>query len=284
MKIKIHIGEFLMIIPLPNWNLTDSQRRLLVCGVISLLINAVFIIILKYASAVEPLMLMVSPNPKIAVMNLKEDEEIRKAREIAENPLANRIRPKDAKILSEEDSKSDITEAPKDMTLLSGDTRNEGGASAREEKETLTEDAFENNQPIYPFLKNQGARKSLLEDITGKSEGKQGWSGMSYQLSTYAWEHAAYFNKWKRKMTDQWYRITSRIIFNPQAKLGDMQIYVKMNRAGQLLDSRIVDYNCDKTFVTPAYASILNSFPLDPLPANFPDNLLEITWTITITN
>jgi hypothetical protein len=284
MKIKISIGEFLLVIPLPNMDLSDHQRKLLIGCVISLFVNAVFIIFLKYLSAVDPLIKLITPNEKIAVMNLQEDEEVKKAREISENPRANRIRPNDSRILSDVDSKSDLHEVPKDMSDQPSNENKTGESENKTEKGTLTEDPFENNQPVYPFLKNQNIKNSFLEDITGRSEGKRGWSGMSYELNTYAWEHAAYFLKWKSKMTDQWYRITSRFIFNPYAPLGSMRIYVKMNRRGQLLDSRIVDYNCDKSYVTPAYASVLNSFPLDPLPANFPEDRLEITWTITITN
>ncbi|HNB58000.1 MAG TPA: hypothetical protein PKV06_13590, partial [bacterium] len=89
---------------------------------------------------------------------------------------------------------------------------------------------------------------------------------------------------WKNKMTSNWYRITSKIFFSQFARVGEILIYVKMNRQGQLVDSKVVDYNCDKSFVAPAYASVVNSFPLDPLPNDFPEDMLETTWTISITN
>jgi hypothetical protein len=285
-RIKIRFGGFLLIVPIPQ--LSDQQRKTLIGLLLSVLVNLLFTVpvtvFLKPEKTSKPL----TEDEKMVLLNLKEDDEIKQAKELIDNPRANEIKPKDAKILSERNSKSDLKEVPGGMknsqsvAVIKDETKSDKKENSKEEK--TQEDEFQNNQRLYPFLKNQPSR-SLKEQLTGQPEGEDQKSlGETYELNTYAWEFAPYMLKWKNKMTTKWYQITAKIFFNPFAKLGSMRIHVKMNRNGQLLDSKILDYNCDYAFVAPAYASVVNSFPLDPLPDNFPNDMLETTWTITITN
>jgi hypothetical protein len=289
-RIRIRFGGFLLIIPVPQ--LTDYQKKTVIALLISFFINLLFTIpvtlFLKPAKEPKPL----SEDEKMVLLNLRDDEEIKKAKELIDNPKANDIKPKDSKILSERNSKTDLKEIPEGMknskmvAVIKDEPKSENKEKTKEnpKDEKTQEDEFKNNQNIFPFLKSQ-TNRSLREAITGQPEGEEQKSlGQTYELNTYAWEFAPYMLKWKNKMTAKWYQITAKIIFNPFAKLGSMRIYVKMNKQGRLLDSRIIDYNCDYSFVAPAYASVVNSFPLDPLPDGFPNELLETTWTITITN
>lgn len=281
-KIRLQIGEFLLVIPLPS--LTEQQKKTLLAAGLSVIFNLAVIAFLRWAGAVHPEYVMAIDPQKMVIMKLQEEEEIKKARELFENPLANRRRPEHATILSDRDSRSDITTLPKDITIVPGSAGVSGGAeiAGKTAEEAREEESFSNLAPVVPFMERQ--KKSVLESITGKSEVPRGWGGQVYELNTYQWDFAPYMLKWKNKMTEHWYKITSRINFNPFAPLGSMRIYVKVDRSGRLLDSRILDYNCDRSFVAPAYASVLNSFPLDPLPSSFPDDFLETTWTITIVN
>ncbi len=281
MKIRVSIGEFLLVIPLPD--LTPPQRKMLLAVILSLIINGFLIALIKIIGVVHPdYKAFLDPN-KMVVMNLNEEEEIKKAKELFENPRANRIKPNRANILSDVNSKSNIETVPKDMTLNPGEDGNKTHNIEKDETEkTDNENEFRNNENVIPFINKQ--RQSVLESITNSGEGQRGWSGQTYELNTYQWDFAPYMLKWKDRMTGHWYKITSRINFNPFAPLGSMKIYVKLDRKGRLIDSRILEYNCDRSFVSPAYASVLNSFPLDPLPGSFPDDVLETTWTITITN
>ncbi len=281
MKIRISIGEFLLVIPMPE--LTGPQKKMLLAIGLSFLLNFLMIGLIRFIGAVHPEYRTGQDANKMVVMKLNEEEEIKKAKELFENPRANRIRPNRAAILSDEDSTSEVTAVPRDMTVLRGEeNKTAGGSTADETDKTEKEDAFTNNANVIPFLAKQ--KTSVLESITGAGEGQRGWGGQTYELNTYQWDFAPYMLKWKNRMTDHWYKITSRINFNPFAPLGSMRIYVKVDRSGRLLDSKIIDYNCDRSFVSPAYASVLNSFPLDPLPGSFQDPFLETTWTITIIN
>ena len=291
MKIRIRAGDSLLII-IRTPKLTFSQKLLLWGVLFSVILNLLMIFSLKfiikdYVPPIKPL----SNDEKMVILNLLEDKEIEKAKELLENPKANEIKPDDAKILSDRDSKTDILDIPdhlknsKNVAMAENKESSKADDKGEDEKtETTDEDRFQNNQsvqPVYPFLKKSEG-KSVKEQITGQSEAPT--QGFLYELSSYKWEFAPYMLKWKNKMVNKWYEITSKIFFSPFAKLGSMRIYVKMNRQGQLLDSKVVDYDCDKSFVSPAYASVVNSFPLDPLPPSFPEDMLETTWTITITN
>lgn len=291
MKIRIRAGDFLLIIiRLPQ--LTGTQKLLSWGILLSVIINLLMIFSLKWVikeevAPIKPL----SNDEKMVILNLMEDKEIEKARELLENPKANEIKPDDAKILSDRDSKNELKDIPdylknsKNVAVVENKEstkKNEKGEDTKTEE--TDEDRFQNNQvvqPVFPFLKKSDG-KSVKEQITGEAESPN--QGFLYELSSYKWEFAPYMLKWKNKMVNKWYNITSKIFFSPFAKLGSMRIYVKMNRQGQLLESHVVDFDCDKSFVSPAYASVVNSFPLDPLPPAFPEDMLETTWTITITN
>ncbi|MBL7994490.1 hypothetical protein JNM05_03885 [bacterium] len=291
MKIRIRAGDSLLII-IRTPQLSSSQKLLLLGILFSVIINLFMIFSLKFiikdeVAPIKPL----SNDEKMVILNLMEDKEIEKARELLENPKANEIKPDDAKILSDRDSKNDLMDIPDHLKNSKSVAVVENKESAAKDDigedtktEKTDEDRFQNNQvvqPVFPFLKKSDG-KSVREQITGEAEVPS--QGFLYELSSYKWEFAPYMLKWKNKMVNKWYDITSKIFFSPFAKLGSMRIYVKMNRQGQLLESHVVDYDCDKSFVTPAYASVVNSFPLDPLPPAFPEDMLETTWTITITN
>ncbi|MBX7150600.1 hypothetical protein K1X84_03090 [bacterium] len=277
-----------MIVPMPQFN--DEQLKLLFGVVLSLLLNTLLIIFLKFLTPASVIHNTFSDPQKIITLNLQEDKALQKAKELLANPLANRQKPGDAKILSDVDSKG-LKEIPDEMknsqtiTMAPSGNTKEGIDKSKEDINTK-EDDFDNTKNVRPFLK-AGDKPSIMDYITGnKSSNKEKNTGVGqlYELSTYRWDFAPYMLKWKDKMTGKWYEITSRINFYQFANLGTILVYVKMDRNGKLLDSKVLEYNCDKSFVAPAYASIINSFPLDPLPETFPDEFLETTWTITITN
>lgn len=285
MRIRIRLGGFLLLWYLPA--LTKSQKVTVLAGVISILINFIFIGGVTFlAPPGEPKKL--SESERAILMKLMDEPDIQKAKELLDNPKANQKTPDKAKVLSDQNSDTRIKDVPDALknsrnVEVVGKPDEKGDAKVVENQKT-EEDVFKNNMTVVPFLKRSDG-KSVLEKLTGQpDETQQGLQGQTYELSTYRWEFAPFMLKWKNKMTNNWYTITSKINFNPFSPVGSMEIYIRMNRFGQLLDSKIVSYNCDKSFVSPAYASVVNSFPLDRLPDNFPDEYLETTWTITITN
>jgi len=284
MKIKFRIGGILIFFYIPP--LDDVQKKLLIGIGVAIVVNLLLISGLGFFLKAEPV--RTPMEEKFITLNLEDQEVLQRAKELFENPLANQQKPKDAKILSDRDSKSATKEVPTDMknsqnVAVVGDPNEKVTDDSKTEKSQ--EDEFENGKTVVPFVKANSEKKSFFEALTGQAASSAGRDlGPMYELNTYKWEFAPYMLKWKNKMTTKWYEITSKINFSPYANLGQIMVYVKMDRQGKLLDSKIVSYTCDKSFVAPAYASVINSFPLDPLPSTFPEQMLETTWTISIIN
>ncbi len=256
----------------------DSRHQVVSLSVTLGLATLGLVLLAIFASMPQEQLL--APLQELAMVQLQEDPVIEKARQIMANPLANRQVPDKADVLSMENSNSRSTVNPDELIDPVLPNPRETNVSEGVEKEKGESVVL--NENSQPFLRTR--ENSVLEHITGNRSTASTEIGPLYELSTYRWEHAAYMLKWKQKMTGKWYEITSRLFFQQQAKIGEIIVWVKMNREGRLLDSRVVDYNCDRSFVAPAYASVTNSFPLEPLPDTFPDDFLETTWTIRIVN
>lgn len=284
MRLRLRLGGLLIVLTIPSFN--DQQRRLLIAVVLAVCVNAGMVGLMMVFLRNEVITKAILRSEKMVALNLEQDEDIRKAIELLENPKANLKKPDRATILSTEHSASEIKTVPDDLknsrrvTVL-GEDLSSGAAKPPASESEVEEGEFTGRENVVPFLK----QPSVMERITGQS-GSSGSTDLEpqYELNTYGWSFAPYMLKWKNKMTGKWYQITSRLNFNPYAHTGKLLVWVKMNRQGQLMDSKVLEYDCDKFFVAPAYASVVNSFPLDPLPDHFPEDVLETTWTITITN
>lgn len=288
MKIRIRIGGFLLLWYIPR--LTTQQIFLMIGVVLSVLINlaAIFFIEIVVNPTKPPQ--LISDSEKAVLLKLLEEPDMSKVRDLLEQPKANDKVAQKPDALSDRNSTTNVKPPDEIKNFGSVDvTQNQEPRPKTENTtppdESTDEDRFQNNMNVQPFLKRNTNQKSVYERLTGQEDpSQQGFAGQNYELNTYKWEFAPYMLAWKNKMTSNWYRITSKIFFSQFARVGEILIYVKMNRQGQLVDSKVVDYNCDKSFVAPAYASVVNSFPLDPLPNDFPEDMLETTWTISITN
>lgn len=267
-----------------TWIAHEIRHQVVSLGVTLALTIAALVLLTLFAALPQEELL--APLQELAMVQLQEDPVIENAKRIMANPLANRMIPDKADVLSDEHSKTLENVNPDEL----GDPVVPGVNENRPfDNRTLESAENEKNEHLLPYENSQPflrtrPNKSVLEHITGNRATSTTDVGHLYELSTYRWEHAGYMLKWKNKMTGKWYEITSRIFFNQNAQLGEIIIWVKVARDGRLIDSRVVDFNCDRSFVAPAYASVTNSFPLDPLPEAFPDEFLETTWTIRIVN
>lgn len=217
---------------------------------------------------------ILKPLRELTMVQLQEDPLVEKARKIMDNPLANQFVPQKADILSDQNSTALQKDIPADDLRMGGDQ-----SLTRTAEDESRKDAEEFSGP---FRKSRLNENTMMQHLTGEQAATSTEVGHLYELNTYKWEFAPYMLRWKDKMTGKWYEITSRVFFQKTARLGEIIISARVGRDGRLLDSKIVDFNCDRSFVAPAYASVVNSFPLDPLPSNFPDEFLETTWTIRI--
>lgn len=96
-------------------------------------------------------------------------------------------------------------------------------------------------------------------------------------LNTYAWDYAWYILEMKRKL---------RSNTNPPAAFtllgiisGEAVVRFKVLPDGTAIDITMVDYNGDRSLAETSFDAVRFSSPFRPLPADFPEEYLELTWT-----
>ena len=96
-------------------------------------------------------------------------------------------------------------------------------------------------------------------------------------LNTYAWDYAWYILEMKRKL---------RSNTNPPAAFtllgiisGEAVIRFKVLPDGTAIDITVVDYSGDRSLMETSFDAVRFSSPFRPLPADFPEEYLELTWT-----
>ena len=101
--------------------------------------------------------------------------------------------------------------------------------------------------------------------------------GLSF--NTYEWNYAPYMLAMKRKV--------ERNIFPPPAFThmglidGETIIRFKVYPNGEMKDLEVLQYRGHKSLMETSVQAIKNSNPFNPLPADFPENYLEVTGHFT---
>ncbi len=96
-------------------------------------------------------------------------------------------------------------------------------------------------------------------------------------LSTYEWDYAPYLLYMKRRIRDHLYPPTA--FMQMGAISGDVTLRFILRRDGTVRDLKLIDNRGHNSFIDPSLNSIKASDPFKPLPDNFPDPHLELTWT-----
>lgn len=100
-------------------------------------------------------------------------------------------------------------------------------------------------------------------------------------LSTYQWNYAPYLLYMKRRIREHLYPPTAFVQMG--AISGDVTISFVLRRDGAVRDLKFVGNRGHNSFIDPSLNSIKASAPFKPLPDNFPDPYLELTWTFVYT-
>ncbi len=101
--------------------------------------------------------------------------------------------------------------------------------------------------------------------------------GLSF--NTYAWDFAPYMLHMKKKV--------ERNVFPPPAFThmglisGDTTVRFKVMPNGEVKDLKVLKYTGHKALMETSVHAIENSNSFNPLPANFPENYLEVTATFS---
>lgn len=279
-----------------------KERKVVYLSIfLSLLLHFLFLIIFKYEyllgstpekpQSPEPLELVFEqPKPE------PEQKMPQKFYELVENPNATGAKPKASDMLSTESSLSQAPVIqPGQIRAVPGADLPENNRQQAEQKKTETEpevsEAVKNAllayRPSRSFSKSALTGKSETE-VPEKQKKKQNRGETSnrpsgfdadlvgdFALSTYAWSWAPYWLEFKRRLNRVWYAPPA------YSELGLIYGYTilrfRVSRQGELQDLQVLQHVGHKSLMESSVSAIESTFPLKPLPQDFPDPFLEVT-------
>jgi outer membrane biosynthesis protein TonB len=141
---------------------------------------------------------------------------------------------------------------------------------------------YASGDPVAPTFSRQALlgknarRQQWVQDmpIYNNDESSAGETG-GLSFNTYAWDFAPYMLKMKRKIQQN--------IFPPPAFThmgmigGETLIRFKVMPNGVVKDVQVLKYTGHESLMETSVKAIENSSAFDPLPADFPENYLEVT-------
>jgi len=96
-------------------------------------------------------------------------------------------------------------------------------------------------------------------------------------LNTYNWDFAWYILEMKKKLRSN---VHPPGAFSPLGLIdGQTLLSFKVMPDGRVMDLKVIDYKGDKTLMETSVDAVDGSSPFLPLPENFPEEYLELTWT-----
>ncbi|NLP09879.1 TonB C-terminal domain-containing protein [bacterium] len=95
-------------------------------------------------------------------------------------------------------------------------------------------------------------------------------------LSTYAWEWAPYIEYMRRRLRAHIYPPPAFYVMG--AISGEVRLHFKLLRNGTVEGLEMLGYQGHVSFVQTSINAVRASNPFKPLPADFPDEALEMTW------
>ncbi|MCU0639465.1 MAG: TonB C-terminal domain-containing protein [Candidatus Krumholzibacteria bacterium] len=96
-------------------------------------------------------------------------------------------------------------------------------------------------------------------------------------LNTYNWDFAWYILEMKKKLRSN---VHPPGAFSPLGLIdGQTLLSFKVMPDGRVIDLKVIDYKGDRTLMETSVDAVEGSSPFLPLPENFPEEYLELTWT-----
>jgi TonB family protein len=96
-------------------------------------------------------------------------------------------------------------------------------------------------------------------------------------LSTYAWDFAPYIFYMKKRLKAHIYPPAA--FYQMGVINGEIVVRFKLHPDGTTSDLMLVEYKGHKALTETSLNAVKASSPFKPLPENFPENYLELTWT-----
>ncbi len=225
-------------------------------------------------------------------------------RQVVENINENGEKPDKSDLLSDNDSRarSDILmEQRGDQPYSEGNTdlMNMSKPEAMAEHQNDITENFRESEEFYreALLEDDGAgavsktnrQKYVAPRITPERNNRPGTNNMLNQrdlssdllgdisLSTYAWEWTPYMNAFKRKLYENWRVPSGYYLFGIKGKT---IIEFTIDRSGNLVRSQVLSHEGHESLRVSSELVIKKCFPLQPLPVSFPDDSLNVQFTL----
>jgi hypothetical protein len=99
----------------------------------------------------------------------------------------------------------------------------------------------------------------------------------SITLNTYEWDYASYILHMKRKLKSN---IFPPAIFTYMGGIsGETTLMFRVWPDGKMTNLIVIEFNGHRTLMETSVTAVEKSSPFRPLPDNFPEEYLELTWT-----
>ncbi|MDZ7316111.1 MAG: energy transducer TonB [candidate division KSB1 bacterium] len=117
------------------------------------------------------------------------------------------------------------------------------------------------------------------ENWNNRSSSAEALGGVS--LSTYEWDFAPYIFYMKKRIRDHLY--PPQAFVQMGAISGRVTLRFTLDRNGTVHNLEFINSEGHRSFIEPSMNAVRASDPFKPLPADFPDDHLELTWTFIYT-
>jgi hypothetical protein len=121
-----------------------------------------------------------------------------------------------------------------------------------------------------------GGNRSFSNDGQMDNRGSTAPEFGDVSLSTYAWEWAPYIEYMRRRLRDHLYPPPA--FYSMGAISGQVQLHFRLKRNGAVEGLETLGYKGHVALVQTSLNSVKASNPFKPLPQDFPEEFLEMTW------
>lgn len=138
-------------------------------------------------------------------------------------------------------------------------------------------------QPFSPDRLRSGNRRqgsnpnSFTDDANWRQKEFSAEDLGGVTLNTYAWDFAPYILAMRRKIKSHVYPPPA--FYQMGAISGETVLRFRVQRDGSVTDLKVLEYEGHKTLMQTSVNAVNASQSFKPLPDDFPENYLELTWT-----
>lgn len=144
------------------------------------------------------------------------------------------------------------------------------------QRQKFTKDVLRGTQS-----QNSQSPNNFSDDVNWNNQQTSADALGGVSLSTYEWDFAPYILYMKRRIKDHLYPPPA--FMQMGAISGEVTLRFVLRRDGNVRDLQFISNKGHKAFIDPSLNAIKASDPFKPLPDNFPDPYLELTWSFIYT-